>query len=393
VGRGNSAFETADSLIANAAVIHVQGQGSLKLAWQTHFVGHLRAVNNNFLDTYQLKSQNALLDGKIVNVRKNEKGFLVNVCFERFNNVVKEIFYDRVILCTGFKWDSTIFAPECRPETIIRGRFPNQTEEWESTSVPDVYFAGTITQMRDFKVSTSGFIHGFRYAARSLFKIMEHKYYNVPFPTLDLGTGWDRIENSVTEIVRRVSTSSCLWQQFAFLGDVLLVAPDGSVRYTEELPMDYVTQAVPRGEFGEVDKFAIITLEYGADHHLKDPFDVTAVHLDANGQMTALDGRYLHPVIRLYCGKSGEQVGEHHLVENLENEWDSEDRHRAPLRKWLAETLPLPTADMPRVTTKKMGDHETTCPCQLELRQDKERRKMMRMGASTAPTPASPLAA
>ena len=59
VGRGNSAFETADNLIETAAVIHVAGPGSLRFAWQTHFVGHLRAVNNNFLDTYQLKSQNA----------------------------------------------------------------------------------------------------------------------------------------------------------------------------------------------------------------------------------------------------------------------------------------------------------------------------------------------
>jgi cation diffusion facilitator CzcD-associated flavoprotein CzcO len=49
IGRGNSAFETADNLIETAAVIHMVGPGSLRLAWQTHFVGHLRAVNNNFL--------------------------------------------------------------------------------------------------------------------------------------------------------------------------------------------------------------------------------------------------------------------------------------------------------------------------------------------------------
>jgi hypothetical protein len=42
-----------------AAVIHVAGPHSIRMAWRTHYVGHLRAVNNNFLDTYQLKSQNA----------------------------------------------------------------------------------------------------------------------------------------------------------------------------------------------------------------------------------------------------------------------------------------------------------------------------------------------
>jgi cation diffusion facilitator CzcD-associated flavoprotein CzcO len=51
IGKGNSAFETADHLGERAAVIHILGPSSLKLAWKTHFIGHLRAVNNNFLDT------------------------------------------------------------------------------------------------------------------------------------------------------------------------------------------------------------------------------------------------------------------------------------------------------------------------------------------------------
>src|SRR5262249_48349520 len=68
IGKGNSAFETADSLMETAAVIHVAGPNSVQFAWRSHFVGHLRAVNNNLLDTYQLKSQNALLDGNIEHI-------------------------------------------------------------------------------------------------------------------------------------------------------------------------------------------------------------------------------------------------------------------------------------------------------------------------------------
>ncbi len=51
LGKGNSAFETADSLVEHAASIHVMSPNPIKFAWQTHFVGNLRAVNNNFLDT------------------------------------------------------------------------------------------------------------------------------------------------------------------------------------------------------------------------------------------------------------------------------------------------------------------------------------------------------
>jgi thioredoxin reductase len=72
IGKGNSAFETADSLMEKAAVIHVAGPRSIQFAWRSHFVGHLRAVNNNLLDTYQLKSQNALLDGNIEHIERRD---------------------------------------------------------------------------------------------------------------------------------------------------------------------------------------------------------------------------------------------------------------------------------------------------------------------------------
>ncbi|MFY0581091.1 NAD(P)-binding domain-containing protein [Cystobacter fuscus] len=144
IGKGNSAFETADNLIPTAAVIHVAGPSSVRMAWRTHYVGHLRAVNNNFLDTYQLKSQNAVLDGNIQRIEKRDNGFVVTLSFSRANEVTKDLRYDRIILCTGFRFDASIFDESCRPELVIRDRFPNQTAEWESTNVPGLHFAGTI---------------------------------------------------------------------------------------------------------------------------------------------------------------------------------------------------------------------------------------------------------
>ena len=61
IGQGNSAFEVADHLIDTTALIHILGRDALKFAWQTHYAGDLRAVNNNFLDTYQLKTQNGII--------------------------------------------------------------------------------------------------------------------------------------------------------------------------------------------------------------------------------------------------------------------------------------------------------------------------------------------
>jgi thioredoxin reductase len=326
VGRGNSAFETADNLIENAAVIHVAGPGSLRLAWQTHFVGHLRAVNNNFLDSYQLKSQNALLDGDIQYVKKEEDGtYRVAVKFARVAEVVKEIPYDRVILATGFRFDASIFDEDCRPALTIRDRFPAQTESWESVNVPDLFFAGTITQVRDFKRSTSGFIHGFRYGVRALHRILEQRYHGRDWPSQDVAGTPEAVADA---ILARVNRSSGLWQMFAFLADTVALGTDGSVRYHPEVPLDHLHPAVADGRFGAVDRCLTVTLEYGADHDKVNPFDVSVsrVSQESTG---GLDGRYLHPVVRL-C-QEGKVLAEHHITENLENEWDSETVHRAPL--------------------------------------------------------------
>ncbi|WP_335976503.1 MULTISPECIES: NAD(P)-binding domain-containing protein [Streptomycetaceae] len=343
VGRGNSAFETADNLIERAAVIHVLGPGSLKLAWQTHFVGHLRAVNNNFLDTYQLKSQNALLDGEIASIKKSESDgkYHVAVKFVRVNEVVKEISYDRVIMATGFRFDASLFDEECRPELTIKDRFPAQTDAWESTNVPDVYFVGTITQARDFKKSTSGFIHGFRYGVRALSRVLNRRYHDEQWPHTELPANAEAVADAV---VTRINRTSALWQMFGFLGDAVLVGPD-AVGYYDEVPVDHLHRAVGEGEFGPVDHYLTVTLEYGADHDKVNPFDVTVNRLSQQ-DTGGLDSRYLHPVVRLW--QDGKLLTEHHLTENLENEWDSEDVHRAPLVRFLATHLfPAAPAEEP----------------------------------------------
>lgn len=340
VGRGNSAFETADNLIETAAVIHVAGPGSLNLAWQTHFVGHLRAVNNNFLDTYQLKSQNALLDGEIVRIRRDEDGrYHVAVKFLRADEIVKEIPYDRVILATGFRFDASIFAEECRPELTIKDRFPAQTDAWESVNVPDLYFAGTITQVRDFKKSTSGFIHGYRYGVQALHRIMEQRYHGRPWPRRALEPTPQAVADAVVE---RINRTSALWQMFGFLCDAVVVGDTGAVGYHEEVPVDHLHRVVGDGAFGAADRYLTVTLEYGEDHDKVNPFDVSVGRLSQQ-TATGLDGRYLHPVVRLF--QDGKQAAEHHLTENLENEWDSEDVHRAPLVRFLAEQLGPGRAD------------------------------------------------
>ncbi|MEQ4719288.1 NAD(P)-binding domain-containing protein [Nonomuraea sp. B19D2] len=325
IGKGNSAFETADNLIETAAVIHVAGPHSVRMAWRTHYVGHLRAVNNGLLDTYQLKSQNAILDGDIKRIERKPDGmYLVTVSFARVNEVTKDIPYDRVILCTGFRFDASIFGEGCRPELTIDDRFPALTPAYESVNVPDLYFAGTITQSRDFKHGTSGFIHGFRYGARALHRVLESRYHDVPWPARQLPADPAALAAAVIE---RVNRTSALWQQFGLLADVI-VLDGGAARYMEELPYDL--QGPPIGDRGH---FAI-TLEYGPDHDQIDPFDIEVGRIRQSDSARAHEGHYLHPVVRHHV--PGQAPVAHHITENLENEWNSPEIHIEPLRAFFA---------------------------------------------------------
>jgi thioredoxin reductase len=330
VGKGNSGFETADALVETAAVIHVAGPHSIRLAWQTHYVGHLRAVNNNFLDTYQLKSQNAVLDGTIQKIsRRPEGGFRVEFVYARTVEAVRILEYDRIILCTGFRFDASIFDDTCRPELAINDRFPAQTPAFESVNVPGLYFAGTLTQQRDFKKSTSGFIHGFRYGVRALHRILRSRHAGQAWPSTRL----EATPEAITEaIIARINRTSALWQQFAVLGDVVTV-DGGTALYHEEVPVAYLKD----GGLGDPPIAFVVTLEYGPDHDTVDPFDISVPRIAENDPAAAHDASYLHPVVRVH--RDGRVVAEHHLAENLENHWNLPAVHQQPLAVFLKGVL------------------------------------------------------
>ncbi|EFF89311.1 pyridine nucleotide-disulfide oxidoreductase [Streptomyces sp. e14] len=330
VGKGNSAFETADALMEKAAVIHVAGPHSVRMAWKTHFVGHLRAVNNNFLDSYQLKSQNAVLDGTVESIERTADGrYRVAFRYARTTEHLRELRYDRIILCAGFRFDAEVFDESCRPALAIDDRFPAQTPAFESVNVPGLHFAGTLTQQRDFKRSTSGFIHGFRYGARALHRILRARHHDTPWPSRTLTAAPEAIADAV---IARVNRSSGLWQQFGFLGDVVTV--DGeTARYQEEVPLDHVAD----GGLGPAAHRFVADLEYGADHDQADPFDVGVPRVAENDAEHAEDSAYLHPVVRHY--RDGVLAGTHHLAENLENDWDIPAVHQQPLAAFVKSCL------------------------------------------------------
>lgn len=330
IGKGNSGFETADNLVGTTSLLHIASPNPISMAWKTKYVGHLRAVNNNLLDTYQLKSQNVLLDAHIERIEYSGGEYVVHFDYTHADGEKEFLVYDRVIVCTGFKFDNSIFDDSCKPELTINQRFPKQTSEWESSNISDLYFAGVLMHMRDFKKKQSGFIHGFRYNIKALNHILENKYYDQPLPHQSSEIDAEKLTHMILE---RVNRSSGLWQQTGYLCDVINIPDDSNLaQYHEDIPIDYVFDS----SLSKNNHYYTITLDFGLDiiNASPDPFAVERIHKDDLARAELSSG--IHPIIRHYC--QGNLVAEHHVIEDIASEW-KEEVHIQPLLKFMTEQL------------------------------------------------------
>ena len=324
IGKGNSAFETANYLSETAAVIHLCSPHSVIFAWDSHFVGNLRAVNASFLDTYQLKSQNTVIDATVDWIEKEGDQYKVHISYSHAKGQTRLLTYDKVIACTGFRFDASIFDPDCRPEMVHWDKFPAQTAEWESLNVPDLYFAGTLMQACDFKKTMSGFIHGFRYNVRALSHIFELKYHGVSWPKTTISATTEAL---LQKYLERINNGSGIWLQPGFLCDLIVVDDQvGLADYYEDIRLDYVAHS----RFTENTHYYTITLAYG--HHAGDPFSIDR---DPSPDK-ASEAFYLHPIIRRYHGRR--LVSELHVQDDLESEWYL-DEYVQPVRAYFNAEL------------------------------------------------------
>ncbi|MBV1860897.1 MAG: NAD(P)-binding domain-containing protein [Nannocystaceae bacterium] len=322
LGKGNSAFETADALIETTRKLWVCGRSTVKLAWATHYVGHLRAVNNNFLDTYQLKAQNNILDGELRAVRRDESAdeLVVDVWFESRQELLSYR-CDRVLMCSGFSSDLSIFEPSCAPRRRECGRLPLMTCEWESVNVSNMFFAGTLMQSRDYRKTMSAFIHGFRHNIESLVSLLQRRDGGGPWverqPLPPAGDGL------AAGLIERMSTSAALLLQPGFLADVVVPSGgDGRFELMRDVPVDYVTEKL----LPEHPELYMLTLEYGKSDEYMDPFAMP------RGVGVAEDF-YIHPIVRHYVG--GEVFDRFFLPDDLDNDWRGNPKYQDALTQWL----------------------------------------------------------
>jgi thioredoxin reductase len=345
IGKGNSAFETANYLTDTAAVIQVFTKGGINHAWDTHYPGHLRAINNEFLDVYNLKTQHAVNSvddtDKIVVFKENNKYFVVtdsdldnngNLDMDDHKpgeNIDQhpEGGFDYVIDCTGFKIDTSIFG------NIIpdhNGKVPYVKGDFESKNIDNLYFAGVLSQEISYKYGSAAFIHGFRYLISSMIKIDTG---NLEITTINSMTDLNK------KIIHRMNTTSALYQMFNCLCDVVIFDND-QIIYIEEVTIRYAKKHYVE-KYKKVLLFSLKYCEIYKDNkeYIKKNHGFGTLNKRnekdyiAGLKETAHLSHFIHPVFDLYYKRKHKE--EFHLAEHLVAEFKLPGVHIEPLKDLL----------------------------------------------------------
>ncbi|XP_042693639.1 FAD-dependent oxidoreductase domain-containing protein 2 [Centrocercus urophasianus] len=371
LGRGNSAFETAENILGVTNFIHMVSRSRVRLSWATHYVGDLRAINNGLLDTYQLKSLDGLLEGDLEDLAivKDKKGKLhitlrfylenrntsagidgITLPQDELDNFATRAPYDRVIRCLGWKFDFSIYNRSLRmmPGRGNKSKYPQIKPNYESRGTRGLFVLGTASHSVDFRKSAGGFIHGFRYTTRAVHRLLENRHHGVPWPSTVYP-----ITQLTNSIIKRVNEASGLYQMFSVLADIILLRENATVfEYLEEYPVGILAELetqtgrkAPAGLF-------VVVMEYGRNFSGDDK-DVFYYNRAVGEAQHAWQSNFLHPVIYYYKRLPTEREMRlhppdlplprpdaiHHIVEDFLTDWTAPNAHILPLRRFLENCL------------------------------------------------------
>ncbi|CAB3382387.1 Hypothetical predicted protein [Cloeon dipterum] len=362
LGRGNSAFETANNIYGETALVHMVSRSRARLAWSTHYVGDLRAVNNDLLDTYQLKSLDGLLEADVrgMTLRRSRGGKLrvrfnssldLELASDADSFALRDA-YDRVIACLGFKFDDSIFHRSTRPARCrLASKYPAVKSNYESENVAGLFFAGTLAHSLDFRRSAGGFIHGFRYTVQALHRLLERKNHGVAWASRSLP-----LRHLVNTLLVRVNQAAATYQMFGQLADVYLIRNNNKSEFmlVPEFPAALVGRLDElAGHSGAGGSVLVSLLEYGADFSgpAKDTFRPDRATGDPQ---EAHRSNFLHPVLYFYRQPPTETDllkddhgthllprpdKTHHVLEDFLTQWTAPTAHVLPLRRFLQSCL------------------------------------------------------
>lgn len=298
LGQGNSAFELANILTPFCSSIVILGRNHApKPSFCTHYIGDLRSKYFHFYDTFLLKSLNAFdsmgPNTHLIVSKKNNLLYLEQVCSKALEcdecvptNFFREpnIGFDEIINCTGWSFDDTIFDLSIKP--LIDTKYPKVKGNYESVNIDNLFFIGSLMHSFDYKKSSGGFIHGFRYLIDNFVKINFTSFTPLKFNT---------IADVSNHFYKRINISSALYQMHGQLCDIFYVY-DNQFIYYEHVPLSYICTSI-NSKIDIPNTFIfVLTLEYG----YKVESDLKLIGKRTTDIGTESNAILLHPILRIF---------------------------------------------------------------------------------------------
>ena len=180
VGKQNSGFELATGLLPWAQRIVLASPRPAKLSVNTHSLLGVRARYVQPFEDEVLGGGVFILNASIVRVERFADGFRVH-CLRSEGGGELVVDAEEVIAATGFT-SPLRDLPDLGVNVFGQSRLPSMTNYWESSSLPGIFFAGTIGQgsagMKKYGLpSNSGAVHGARYNARIMVGYVARTYF------------------------------------------------------------------------------------------------------------------------------------------------------------------------------------------------------------------------
>jgi thioredoxin reductase len=258
IGKQNSGFELASGLLPWARRIVLASPSPAKLSVNTKSLVGVRARYVQPFEDHVLGGGVTILDASIGSIERTEGGHdLVVRVRPSAGGDELAIEADEVISATGFV-TPLLDLPDLGVTTFGQSRLPAQTAYWESSSLPGIFFAGTIGQgsaglKKHGLPANSGAVHGARYNARVLATHVAQTVFGQAIDRPPIAP-----DDLVAMIQAELAMAPELWHQRAYLARVISLDPAVGPRDAGIVPLAAFVDGL--GDDGTGDALAL-TLE------------------------------------------------------------------------------------------------------------------------------------
>jgi thioredoxin reductase len=239
MGKQNSGFELATGLLPWARQIVLMSPSKTRLSVDTRTLVGVRARYVQPYEDFVLGGGVSVLDAAIDRIEKSGDGRITAYLRRTDGGADLALEVDDVISATGFVCP-LVDLPDLGVGVFGSSRLPVQTPWWESTTVPGIFFAGTIGQgskglQKHGVPANSGAVHGARYNARCLAGRIASERFGIVAERPHLAP--DAIANFVAT---ELAESPELFHQRGYLARVLTADPAGGMRDDGVQPLTHV---------------------------------------------------------------------------------------------------------------------------------------------------------